>query len=108
MGHHEQQLFISPRQPSSSNIGEKYFKQLLSKALDQLHDSSVTMATLKQCCHDLNKLAGVEPSLKGCALFSSQLLHCQILVKNVINMIYQLIMFSIIVFRLVNLCLSLC
>ena len=87
MGQNEQQLFISPQQSSSSNIGEKYLKQLLSKALDQLHNSSVTMATLKQCCHDLNKLAGVEPILKGCALFSSQLLHCQILTNNVNSMI---------------------
>lgn len=74
-----------PQKPATPIPSENYLKQLFSKAMSLAvsHDPSVTMTTLKQCCNDLTKLSNVEPTLKGCALFSSQLLYCQILMNKV-------------------------
>ena len=71
---------VKKEQATSS---ESFLKRLLSRALTytNTHDASTT--NLKECTLDLVKLAGVEPSLKGCGLFSSQLLHCQLLVNKV-------------------------
>lgn len=74
-----------PQQPILSTTSELCLKRLLSRALSygQSHDTAVTMATLRQCSDDLTKLARVEPSLKGCGLFSAQFLHCQLLINKV-------------------------
>jgi integrator complex subunit 4 len=73
-----------PRQPATPNSSANYLKQLLSRGLNlATSHSSVAMATLKQCCDDLNKLSTLEPSLNGCGLFSSQLLYCQVLMSKI-------------------------